>query len=36
LAAGTVRPRVAGTFALADAATAFASASTSGRTLLVP
>jgi NADPH:quinone reductase len=36
LAAGLVRPRIASTFALADAATAFSSASTSGRTLLIP
>lgn len=36
LAMGTVRPRVAAVFGLADAAAAFASPSTSGRTLLVP
>ncbi len=36
LASGIVRPRIASTFSLADAAKAFASPSTSGRTLLVP
>jgi NADPH:quinone reductase len=36
LAEGTIRPRVASTFGLDAAALAFASPSTSGRTLLVP